>query len=135
MRRDERGLATIELVIWVPVLVTLMLFMVALGRLANARAKVDSAARDGARAASLVRNPSQAASAAEDAARASLGSGSSICGSFAVSTTGDLAPGGQAVVTVTCRVPMSDLAPLISGTKTLTGRFVAPIDTYRGFGP
>jgi Flp pilus assembly protein TadG len=133
--RDERGLATIELVIWVPVLVTLLLFVVALGRLANARAKVDSAARDGARAASLVRNPSDAASAAEAAARDSLGSGTSICGSFSVATAGSIVPGGQAIVTVTCGVPMSDLAPLISGTKTLTSRFVAPIDLYRGLGP
>lgn len=73
MRRDEGGSATVELVIWVPVLVSLLLFVVALGRLANARAKVDAAARDGARAASLVRSPSEAASAAEAAARASMG--------------------------------------------------------------
>lgn len=135
MRRDEGGTATVELVIWVPVLVTILLFVVALGRLANARAKVDAAARDGARAASLVRSPSSAASAAQVAARASLGSGSSICGSFTVATTGSLVPGGQAIVTVTCGVPMSDLAPLMSGTKTLTSRFVAPIDLYRGLGP
>ena len=135
MKREETGLATVELVIWVPVLVTLLLFVVALGRLANARAKVDAAARDGARAASLVRNPSEAASAADAAARASLGNASSICGSFSVATSGDLVAGGRAVVTVTCGVPMADLAPLLSGTKTLTGRFVAPIDRYRGFGP
>ncbi len=135
MRRDERGLATIELVIWVPVLVTLLLFVVALGRLATARAKVDAAARDGARAASLVRNPGEAAAAAEDAARASLGAGSSICGNLSITTGGDLVAGGRAVVTVTCGVPMSDLAPLMSGTKTLSSRFVAPIDAYRGFGP
>lgn len=30
---------------------------------------------------------------------------------------------------------MSDLAPLVSGTKTLTGRFAAPIELYRGYGP
>ncbi len=136
MTRGEDGSATIELVIWVPVLITVLLFVVAIGRLANARAKVDSAARDGARAASLVRNPSDAASAADAAARASLGSGSAICGSFDVVTdSGNLVPGGQVTVTVTCGVPMSDLAPLMAGTKTLVGKFVAPIDLYRGLGP
>ena len=135
-RNDEKGLSTVELVIWVPVLVSLLLFVVALGRLATARAKVDSAARDGARAASLVRSASDAPAAAEDAARASLGSGSSICGDLAVVTdTGNLVPGGQVVVTVTCGVPMSDLAPLMAGTRTIVGRFVAPIDTYRGLSP
>lgn len=44
--RPERGSAAVELVLVTPVLVVLMLFVVAGGRLASTRAEVDAVARD-----------------------------------------------------------------------------------------
>ncbi len=48
-RDRERGSASVELVLMTPVLIVLLLFVVALGRLAAARGEVDAAARDVAR--------------------------------------------------------------------------------------
>jgi len=123
----------VELVLLTPLLVMLMMFVVALGRLAMARAEVDGAARDGARAASLVRDPAAAAGAADGAARASLAERSLTCAELSVSTdTGAFAPGGAVAVTVRCRVRLSDLSPLAVGDKTIERRFEAPIDRFRG---
>ncbi len=44
--RAEAGSSTVELVLLTPLLVLFMVFVVALGRLASARAEVDGAARD-----------------------------------------------------------------------------------------
>ena len=62
-RRDnERGSATVELVILTPLLILLLLFVVALGRLAGARIDVDGVAAQAARAASIARSPQAAMS-------------------------------------------------------------------------
>ena len=50
---DARGSASLELVLVTPVVLLLLLFVVCAGRLAEARADVDRAARDAARAASI----------------------------------------------------------------------------------
>ena len=55
-RRDERGSAAVELVLLTPLLVSLMLFVVALGRMASAEGTVDDAARDAARSAANARH-------------------------------------------------------------------------------
>ena len=68
MRRDERGVATLELVLLVPVLVAFILFAVGMGRLGQARGDIDAVARDAARAGSIARTPDEAAAAAQAAA-------------------------------------------------------------------
>ena len=45
-RARERGSASVELVLVTPVLIALLLFVVALGRLAGARGEVDAAGAD-----------------------------------------------------------------------------------------
>ena len=59
LRRDESGSVTAELVLLTPLLILLLLFVVALGRLAGARLEVDGAAAQAARAASIAREPKQ----------------------------------------------------------------------------
>ena len=55
--RDERGAVATELVLLTPLLIVMLLFVVALGRLAGARINVDGAAAQAARAASIATTP------------------------------------------------------------------------------
>lgn len=131
--RDERGSAT-ELALAVPLLVMMLLLPAYLARLTQTRAEVDGAARDAARAASIARTPSAATTAAYDAAAADLKSVGVSCQSFAVVTdTTDFRPDGSVRVEVTCTIALGDLGLLgVPASKTLSARFVAPVDKLRG---
>ena len=133
LRRDEAGGAAVELTLATPLLLLFMLLMVALGRLATARADVDGAARDAARAASIAREASQAEQAARETAVATLGEPGVTCRNLdvAVDTTA-FRPGGLVVADVTCVVDLADLSLLrLPGRKAVHARFVAPVDTFR----
>src|SRR6266545_4363394 len=127
--RDERGVTpVVELLILAPVFMMVVYLVIFSGRMLNARSAVDGAARDGVRAASLARSASGRAVAGD------LAGGQRVrCASFTVTTdTSRFAPGGMVTVTVTCRVPLADLALLkVPGAKTLTASYPAPIDVYR----
>lgn len=131
---SERGSASTELVLLTPVLLLLLVLVVFLGRLAQARNDVDRAARDAARAASIARFPEDAEAAGRAAAQATLESGGVACREMAVSvdTTGfDF--GGTVSALVTCTMEVSDVASLgVPGSTTLTASFREPVDTYRG---
>lgn len=131
---DARGSASLELVLVTPVVLLLLLLVVCAGRLAEARADVDRAARDAARAASIARDPSSAEDAGTSAASATLESGDISCQSLDVSVdVSRFTTGGTVVTTVSCTVDLADLAELrVPGTRTLTATFVEPIDTFRG---
>jgi len=133
LRRDELGSSTVEFVLLMPVLILFLLFVVALGRFGQARADVDGAARDGARAASIVRNRSTAVAQARDTAEATLRDRHVTCAELQIDTdTSAFQPGGQVTVSVTCSVKLSDLAVLgVGGSRTFRAQFVSPIDRYR----
>jgi Flp pilus assembly protein TadG len=84
---DERGSATIELALLAPVLLILLLFVAFVGRLTEARAEVDAAARDAARAASLMRTGDSAETAARQAAANTLTGDGVGCRGFSVAVT------------------------------------------------
>jgi len=134
--RDERGVTpVVELLILAPVFMMVVYLVIFSGRMLNARSAVDGAARDGVRAASLARSASGAQVAAGRAVAGDLAGSQRVrCASFTVTTdTSRFAPGGMVTVTVTCRVPLADLALLrVPGAKTLTASYPAPIDIYRG---
>lgn len=131
--RSERGSAAELALVTVP-LVAIALVIVAMGRVASARAEVDAAARDAARAASMARSPAAATGAANDAAAASLDSDGLACRSFTV--TVDLAnfvPGGRVTAQVDCTISLAELTSLrLPASQTLTSRFTEPVDTYLG---
>ncbi len=131
--RTESGSAAVELVLITPVLIVLLLFVVMLGRLGSARAEVDAAARDAARAASTARNPIAAVAAARAAATVSAQTSGLACRPLAVEITGTSASGGQIAATVSCTVGLGDLALglNIPTTRTITSHFSAPVDAYR----
>lgn len=132
--RRERGSASLELVLMTPPLVLLLLFVVFVGRLAEARADVDRAARDAARAASLARDPASAETAGVAAADATLDSGGVSCRELQVSVDTDSFGAGSAVaVTVSCTVEIGDLALLrVPGARLLSATFVEPVDAFAG---
>ena len=131
--RDERGAVATELVLLTPLLILMLLFVVALGRLAGARINVDGAAAQAARAASIATTPGGATAAAQQAAAAALGSDHVNCATLQIATdTARFAPGGSVTVTVTCAVALSDLSGLrLPVTESISSTAASVIDTYR----
>ena len=132
-RRQERGSAAVEITLLTPLLVIMVLFMVFLGRLTEARAVIADAAHQAARAASIAPTPAAATAQAQQAAATALAGRGLACQHFTV--TMDLAgftPGGTVRATVTCTTGLTDLALLdVPGSQTLSASFTSVIDTYR----
>ena len=131
--RDERGSVTVELVLVTPLLILLLLFVVALGRLASARIDVNGAAAQAARAASIARDPESASNAATQTATAALADDHVTCANLAVATdTSGFSAGGTVAVTITCNVDLADLAGLrLPASTAISARSVSVVDTYR----
>ena len=125
-----------ELVLITPALIVLMLFVVFVGRIAQARADVDRAARDAARAASIARTSIGAVDGADLAARATLDEGGVSCRSLVVGVdTTSFAAGGTVRTTVACTVDLADVSLLsVPGSRTISASFTHPVDTFRGIG-
>lgn len=133
---SRRGSAALELVLLAPALLVLMLFVVAAGRLAEARVDVERAARDAARAASLARSASAAERAGAEAARASLAERDVSCRELEVALdAAGFGPGGTVRAEVACTVSLADLSLLrVPGARTVRAAFSEPVDAYRGLG-
>ncbi|MEU6631684.1 TadE/TadG family type IV pilus assembly protein [Streptomyces parvus] len=135
--RGDRGSEAIQAAIVTPLLVTFLCLAVAAGRIVMAGGKVDAAAEDAARAASIERTHGAASSAASQAAARSLGDQGATCSSTSVSVDagGLTVPVGQVgyvTVTVRCTVPFGDLLlPGTPGSKTMTSTFRSVVDAYR----
>jgi len=129
----EDGAVATELVLLTPLLVVMLLFVVALGRLAGARIDIDGAAAQAARAASIARSPTAAAAMARQTATDALSSDHVTCTALRVTTnTAGFAPGGQVEVTVTCTVALSDLVGLrLPPAEQITSTATSVGDTYR----
>jgi len=136
-RRDERGSAAIEAAIGVPAFALFVALIIFGGRTATTHEALQSAAADGARSASLARDSQTARTAAREAAVASIANQQIGCLGIDVTVdTTDFAkqPGvpGSVVVTVSCRLDLSDLAiPGVPGSRVLSATMSSPIDTWR----
>ena len=132
-RRDS-GSAALELVLLTPAIVAMLLLVVMGGRYAQARADVDAAARDAARAGSIARGPDSATADGESAARTRLDEGGVTCRTLTVSLdTAQFRAGGSVTATVSCAVDLGDLTGLkLPSSRTITATFTEPVDTYRG---
>ncbi|WP_431953433.1 TadE/TadG family type IV pilus assembly protein [Actinacidiphila sp. bgisy167] len=129
--RDEHGSAATELVVVTPLLVLLLLVAVSLGRMAAARLKVDDAAHQAARAASLARSPATAQQAAHATAEAALHSAGASCARVATTAqVGRLAPGGTVRVRVACTAAL--VGSGLPGQLTVATTASSVVDTYRG---
>ncbi|MEU0413874.1 TadE family protein [Streptomyces griseorubiginosus] len=136
LRRDE-GSAAIEAAIVLPALIMFLCMAIAGGRMVTSGAKIDAAAEDAAREASIHRTAGAAQGAAQAAAAESLNDQGIKCASTSVNiNTGGLnVPVGQVgtvTATVTCTVNLSDLLlPGVPGAKTLTSTATSVVDQYR----
>jgi Flp pilus assembly protein TadG len=130
-RRGDRGSTAVELTLLAPLLLLLWFLAIAAGRGFSAQMRVESAARQGARAATTTRDPADAAATATATATAALGS-SAACRTHQIQVdTADFVPGGNVAVTVTCQVDLSGLTGLdLPATKAVSARFVSPLDTF-----
>lgn len=135
--RGESGSASVELVLLTPVLLVLLLFVVAGGRLVSTRGQVDAAARDAARAGTLARSPGDARRDALAAAKTRLDTGRAGCRTLTVDVdTSAFREGGRVATTVTCAVDLGDLTLLgIPGTRMVRAVAVEPVDTFKGIRP
>jgi Flp pilus assembly protein TadG len=127
----ERGSASAELVLTVPLLALLLTVTVALGELVDTHLDVADAAQQAARAASLTRDLGDAQQAAQQAAAQALAQAGRSCRDLAVSVdTGAFRPGGSVAVTVACTTDLGTLGSLIPFSHTTSGTARAPLDTY-----
>ncbi|MEU5044535.1 TadE/TadG family type IV pilus assembly protein [Streptomyces griseorubiginosus] len=135
--RSDEGSAAIEAAILLPALIMFLCMAIAGGRIVTSGAKIDSAAEDAAREASIHRTAAAAQGAAQSAAAESLADQGIKCASTSVSiNTGGLSvPVGQVgtvSATVTCTVNLSDLLlPGVPGAKTITSTATSVVDQYR----
>ncbi|QLQ16354.1 MAG: pilus assembly protein [Micropruina sp.] len=135
--RDERGSASIEALMLVPVVALIVMVVVFGGRVAIARQSVTVAAADAARAASLARTASQATSAARSTATATLTNQGLTCRRIGISvdTGGFAVPVGRpatVTVRVSCDLSVADLSiPGVPGSIQLEATAGNPLDTYR----
>ncbi|MEV7888335.1 TadE/TadG family type IV pilus assembly protein [Streptomyces sp. NPDC002817] len=134
--RGDDGSVAIEAAIIVPLLVMFLCLAIAGGRIVTSGAKIDAAAEDAAREASIHRTVAAAQDAAHTAAAETLSDQGIACASTSVAVdAGGLAvPVGQVAtvtVTVTCTVTLSDLLLPVPGSRTLTSTATSVVDQYR----
>jgi Flp pilus assembly protein TadG len=132
--RADRGSVAAEVTLVAPFMIMLLVFVaVVIHRGVDARLRVDDAAHQAARAASIERTPTEAAEAAQSSASTALSSAGVSCASLTVDTvTGGFRPGGTVTVTVSCSVDFGDALILgVPSQKPLAATAVEPVDTYR----
>ncbi|MFE9882284.1 TadE/TadG family type IV pilus assembly protein [Streptomyces sp. NPDC005784] len=132
----DAGSVAIEAAIVLPSLIMFLCLAIAGGRIVISGAKIDAAAEDAAREASIHRTAASAQSAARAAAAESLADQGIACASTTVhvNTGGLSVPVGQVgtvSVTVTCTVRLSDLLLPAPGVRTLTSTATSVVDMYR----
>ena len=129
--KHERGSATVETVVLVPVLVALVLFAVYAGRSTQAMGQIRHAADQGARAASLVR-VSRMQQVGRQAVLENLTENGSPCTNVMVNVAVDTESSSRAVlVEVECEVSLAGLELLNLGTRTIEAESVEVIDVWR----
>lgn len=118
----ERGSFSLELAVLAPALLVLVAFIISVGRITEARAVVQGAARDAARAATINHNGGAAARQAAQAAFRSATAGMDCDG--LVLTPPVIGPDVQVSATVTCRVgTMWGRRPVVRTATSATDRY------------
>lgn len=129
----ERGSVTAEAVLLAPLLVLLLVFVaVVVHRGVDARLRLDDAAHQAARAASLQRTTPAAETAARETASTALADAGVVCRDIATTLTGALAPGRAVSVSVRCTVDFGQALLLgVPAATTLESTATEVVDVYR----
>lgn len=137
LARNEEGSMSVELVLLAPVIVLVLLFLVAGGRIALAANAAEAAANAAAREASLSRTTAAAQQNANQAAQTSMSQSGYACTTLDVliNDSGLDVPLGQVGTvsgTITCTLNLADIAlPGLPGTWTIQRSAISPVDAYR----
>jgi Flp pilus assembly protein TadG len=135
--RGDRGVATTEMVIVMPVLICFLFLVIAAGRLTDAKSDVVGAASDAARVASLQQSAGAARIQAQAAATDTVSGENLNCkGGPQVDThflpAGQFVRGATVHVVVTCTVDTRDLTYIgLPVRVTLVEEAWEPIDAHR----
>jgi len=130
------GSISIEAVLIIPAFLLFLALVMAVGRTAAAQADVHAAVVEGSRVASLAKTAAAGETAGRAAIEAHLHREGIRCTRLTVTVDAaalDQPPGdpGQVTATITCVVPLADLAvPGLPGTMTISESFTTQIDTY-----
>jgi hypothetical protein len=125
---------TLELLLWVPFLVSAILALAALGVISYSRHLVDAAAFAAARSASLATSKDQADSAARNGAAEVVPGGSRACTDMDVDVdASSFEPDGFVEVTVHCTADLAGLI-LVPAKPTSSATARVPLELYRDFG-
>ncbi|WP_418153402.1 TadE/TadG family type IV pilus assembly protein [Actinoalloteichus caeruleus] len=132
--RAEAGAAAAEVTLVLPFLIMLLLFTaVVVHRGVTARLRLDDAAHQAARAASIERSGPAAQAAARSAAEATVTASGVACVAVRVDVdTGELIPGATVRTRVACQVDLGDALMLgVPGTRELSATASEVVDTWR----
>lgn len=130
----DRGSAAVELIVLVPVLLVLVLFVVFVGRLAQASTTVRHAADQAARSASQVSTGAMSG-VATTTALSELAAGGLSCVAPEVHVSRNEVQGTSAIaVTVSCAVNRQALVPLAPGVHHVSATSTEVVDVRRGDG-
>lgn len=133
----ERGSGVVGLAVLTPVMVMLLFFVVAAGRIGVIESKLTTAASGAARAATQHQSIPAAQAAATTTAETSLRQLDVGChgGPQVYFHEIDLEPGGRVRVRVSCAVRLSDLTLLtIPGNLEMSADSASVVDRYRSEG-
>lgn len=140
-RHGDDGSATAEITLVAPFLIMLLVVVgIVIHRGVDTRIRIDDAAHQAARAASLEHTPDAANHVADEIATSALSGAGVVCRRHDVTTsTGDLQPGDTIHVTVMCEVDLGDaLIPGLPASRRVSATASEPIDLWRsealGFG-
>ncbi|MEV7042854.1 TadE/TadG family type IV pilus assembly protein [Amycolatopsis sp. NPDC051061] len=124
---------TVEAVLLTPLLAVLLVFVaVVVHRGVDARLRLDDAAHQAARAATLQRSTPAATTAAQQTASAALAHAGVVCRHVATTMTGTLAPAATITVSVRCTVDLGQALLLaVPREKTLKSTASEVVDAQR----
>lgn len=137
VRRSQRGAASVEVSVIVPVLVMLAVALAGGWRIGHVHGQVSEAAAAGARAATVPVSAAAARSHADAAVGADLATGGVHCTELQVDidTSAYLQPAGtpgDVTVSISCLLDLSDLVvPGLPGAIHLSSTATEPLDTFR----
>ena len=132
LRKDQPGMALAELVVAMPLLLTMVFGIIGLGRILQADAAVKGVAREAARAAAL-------ADTATDASSRGLARGQAVAAGYGLTNgslkltldPGTFDRGGQVTAQATYTVQLGDLPLMHWVRKDVSAQQHEPIDIYR----
>lgn len=132
MNHDD-GFSTMETVLMLPLITSILLLFVGVGLIFETRIDVAASAGSAARAASLARTPAEAATAARTVVNTTLdGRGIACQGGPTIQVQATAQPGSTTRVTVTCVVALRDLAVLgVPGRVVVTRDAESIVETFK----